>query len=161
MLHRGIYNIDGENKEQFHWSWKNAMKKLLGITKEYTTGDKVIAWAYFIYTFIYSFICTFLIVLVWNFFSPWKNAWWSQYFFIVYLVIPGIMAFISAFWLGTGGVIDLFRLFRDLEARSVDDLDNGVVDGDVSIVDKKKFEEREKEKIIEINKQKEQKDSQK
>ncbi len=34
---------------------------------------------------------------------------------------------------------DLFRLFRDLNAREANHLDNGQVDGHVSIADKSKF----------------------
>ncbi len=45
-------------------------------------------------------------------------------------------------WFLIGGVIDLRALFRDLAARSDNPLDNGVVEGHVSIVDKAKFEAR-------------------
>jgi len=159
MLHRGIYNLDGENKEQLKWTWKNVYKKLLGITNEYTTGDKVIAWAFFLYNFIYAFIGTFLMMLIWNWISPWPHEWWGHYFFIVYLVVPATMAFISTFWLGIGGVIDLFKLFRDLEARTVDDLDNGVVEGNVSISDRAKFETAERERILKAAQNKENKEN--
>ena len=44
-------------------------------------------------------------------------------------------------WVGVGGVRDLFRLFRDLESRtSVNDLDNGVVEGHISLADKVELE---------------------
>ena len=38
-----------------------------------------------------------------------------------------------------GGTIDLFRLFRDLEHREADALDNGQVDGNVSLADRERF----------------------
>ena len=148
MLHRGIYNLDGEKKEKLTWCWKNLYKKFLGITNEYTTGDKVIAWAFFIYTFIYVFLGTFIIMLIWNWISPWPQEWWGHYFLVVYLVVPGIMSVISTLWFSICGVIDLFRLFRDLEARKVDDLDNGVVEGNVSISDKAKFEAAERARAV-------------
>jgi len=82
-------------------------------------------------------------VIIWNAVSPWPIEWWSRYFFVVYLLVPGIMAALSTFWFGIGGFIDLFRLFRDLNAREANHLDNGQVDGHVSLADKAKFEQIE------------------
>jgi solute:Na+ symporter, SSS family len=143
MLHRGIYNVDGDKKEAIAWSFKTIFSKMLGVTKEYTTGDKVIAWGFFLYSFVWGFVLTFVSVIIWNYFSLWPVRWWGTYFFVVYLVIPGIMAAISTFWFGIGGFVDLRRLFRDLKARSDNPLDNGQVDGHVSISDKELFEELE------------------
>ena len=39
-----------------------------------------------------------------------------------------------------GGIKDIRALFRSLEARKRDDLDNGMVEGHLSLVDKKRFE---------------------
>ena len=39
MLHRGIYNTDGDVKTQFKWSFRTAFKKMIGITPEFSTGD--------------------------------------------------------------------------------------------------------------------------
>ena len=140
MLHRGKYNLDGENKDTEKLSLKNALRKILGITPEYTTGDKAIAWAFFVYSFIYQFIIIFLVVLVWNIVTPWPVEWWSKYFFIVQLLIPGILAFITTFWYGIGGIKDLIQLFRDLEKRKINHLDNGMVDGNMSLADKTELE---------------------
>jgi hypothetical protein len=145
MLHRGIYNLDHDNKEGFKWSFHTVFSKLLGITKEYTRGDKVIAWSFFMYSFIWEFVITFIIVIIWNVISPWPLHWWGWYFFIVYLVVPGIMAAISTIWFGVGGFIDLTRLFRDLKARIANPLDDGWVEGHVSLADKAEFEELEHE----------------
>jgi len=145
MLHRGIYNLDGDKKEKLAWSFRTVFSKMLGITKEYTTGDKVIAWSFFIYSFVWGFVLTFVVVIIWNAFSPLSVKWWGTYFFVVYLVIPGVMAAISTFWFGIGGFIDLRRLFRDLKAREDNPLDNGQVDGHVSIADKAEFEKIEHE----------------
>ena len=37
------------------------------------------------------------------------------------------MAIVSIFWFAIGGSIDLYRLFKRLEAKKVDDSDNGTV----------------------------------
>jgi Na+/proline symporter len=144
MLHRGIYNTDGENKTRTKWSLRTVFSKLIGITPEYTLGDRCIAWGMFIYSVVYKFFLAFIVVVIWNQFSPWKPEWWNQYFFYTTLLIPGIVAFISTVWFGAGGAVDLFRLFRDLEKRIADPLDNGMVEGHVSLSDKAKFEELEK-----------------
>jgi hypothetical protein len=149
MLHRGKYNIDGENKETFEFSFHNIIKKILGITKDYTTGDKVIAYVFFIQSFLWGFVFAFVGVILWNTVSPWPIEWWGTYFFIILLALPLALTIISVFWFGIGGAIDLFRLFRDLKAREVDPLDNGQVDGHVSLADKAKFEEIEHEVVEE------------
>ncbi len=146
MLHRGIYNTEGENKSAEKWSWKTLASKLIGITPEYTTGDRVIAWGVFLYSFIYQFFLTFIFVIIWNAVTPWPLEWWGNYFFITTLFTPGIIAFISSFWFGIGGVADLFRLFRDLKRHVSDPLDNGQVDGHVSLADKANFSRLEAER---------------
>ena len=146
MLHRGEYNLDHDKKDDLKWSLHTVFSKLLGITKEYTTGDKVIAWMLFIYSIIWGFVITFVGVIIWNAFTPWPIEWWGKYFFIVYLVVPGIVAAISAVWFSIGGIIDLFRMFRDLKARAGNPLDDGWVEGHVSLADKAQFEKIEHEK---------------
>ncbi len=142
MLHRGKYNLDGENKDTEKLTFKNALRKLIGITPEYTKGDKAIAWGFFIYSFIYQFVIIFLLVLIWNCIPgcKWPIEWWSKYFFIVQLVVPGILATITTFWFGYGGIKDLIQLFRDLQKRTINHLDNGAVDGHVSLADKAELE---------------------
>lgn len=143
MLHRGKYNIDGENKETFKFTFHHVFSKILGITKEYTTGDKVIAYVFFFQSFVWGFLCAFVGVVIWNSITPWPLEWWGTYFFITLLAIPLCLTIISVFWFGIGGFIDLFRLFRDLKARVTNHLDNGQVDGHVSLADKAQFEEIE------------------
>ena len=148
MLHRGKYNLDGENKDTEKLSVKNIFRKLLGITPEYSRGDKFIAWAFFTYSFVYQFAIVFLLVLVWNTFSRWPITWWSNYYLIVQIVIPGVLAFISTFWFGYGGIRDLLALFRDLKKRVVNHLDNGTVDGNMSLADKAQLEALDKEEKL-------------
>lgn len=145
LLHRGIYNIDGENKTREKWTLANLFSKLIGITPEYTRGDRCIAWGVFLYSIVYKFFIAFVLVVIWNAVTPWEVEWWGTYFFITTLLIPGIVAFISTFWFGIGGAVDIYRLFRDLEKRIDDPLDNGWVEGHVSLADKAKFEQLEKD----------------
>jgi len=84
---------------------------------------------------------------VWNAVSPWPIRWWGHYFLVVSLVVPGVMALISAFWFGIGGVMDIRRLFRDLKTRTVNHLDNGMVENGVAISDEVKMSDAEKQKV--------------
>ena len=140
MLHRGKYNLDGDNKETVKFSWKGIFKQIIGINKEYTVGDKVIAWSFFIFTFVYQFAILFLLVLIWNQISPWPMKWWSDYFYITHIVIPGAIGIITTLWFGWGGIKDLIEMFKTLEKRVVNHLDNGIVDGNMSLADKAELE---------------------
>jgi len=140
LLHRGEYDIANEYKEPFKWSVRNAFKKLIGITPEYTLGDKIISWSVFGYAIVYKFGLCFVAVLIWNMISPWPEQWWSNYFYITSLVVTGILGIVSTFWFLIGGIIDLRKLFRDLAARVDDPLDNGMVEGHISLADKAAFE---------------------
>ena len=73
LLHRGEYDLSDEYKEPFKWSIRNAFKKLVGITPEYTRGDKIITWSVFTYAIIYKFGLCFVGVLIWNMISEGFN----------------------------------------------------------------------------------------
>ncbi len=144
LLHRGIYNLDGEKKQQNIWTWRNLLDNIISITSDYTTGDKIIAWSVVGYTIFYQFFGTFLLVVVWNMISPWPLNWWGWYFLIVGLIIPTVIAIVTTFWFVIGGIIDLRKMFRKLADRVDNTLDDGFVEGSVSIADKDNFEQLEK-----------------
>ena len=126
MLHRGEYADEKSIKPPA--VKRSIFSRLIGITPEYTKGDRVIAYCVFGYTFVYRFLFTFLMVILWNAFSPWKPEWWAKYFLITSLIVPGIVATISTVWFFIGGMVDLRRLFIDLGKRTeVDENDNGTV----------------------------------
>ena len=141
MLHRGIYSIEGEKKIHSKWTLRTVFSKLIGITPEYTLGDKILAWSVFSYSLIYKFLIAFVLVVILNIFGVWKVEWWGHYFLIVFLVIPGIAALITAIWFGIGCTVDLFRMFRDLKNRVANPLDNGMVEGHVAIAEKAKLDQ--------------------
>ena len=140
MLHRGKYALDEQREIKSAWTWKNIFNKLIGITPEYSKGDKFVAWSYFVYSFIYRFGLTFILVLVWNAITPWTIELWSWYFLITILIVPGVMAAVTAVWFAIGGVIDLRRMFIDLETRTINELDDGRVEGNMSLADKAALE---------------------
>ncbi|MBO7153941.1 MAG: sodium:panthothenate symporter [Lentisphaeria bacterium] len=152
MLHRGKYNFDGDDKKiHVKWSWKTVFSKIIGITPDYTKGDRAIAWSLFIYTFCYRFGIAFVLVAVSNIFFEWTPKMWGQYFYITHLIIPLPIAIITTVWFFVGGVIDLRRLFIDLAKRKEDYLDNGMVEGNVSLADKAAVKRVEEEASKEQN----------
>ncbi|MGE4565082.1 MAG: sodium:panthothenate symporter, partial [Victivallaceae bacterium] len=148
LFHRGIYSDDSiEVKPEPLWTWKNLYAKLIGITEEYTTGDKVIAWSVFGWSLIYGFGIMFCGVLVWNAVAPWPQQYWAMYFFISIVAAGLLVGVVSTVWFMVGGIIDMYALFRDLEARVANPLDNGVVEGHISLADKARFDRVENENI--------------
>lgn len=140
MLHRGKYNLDGDNKTRSSWTLRTIFTKLIGITPDYSTSDKCIAWGVFCYSFIYKFGLAFILVVIWNGISPWPLEWWGHYFFVATLCIPATVALFTTFWFGFGSIRDLRRMFRDLRLRVANPLDDGRVDGHVSLADKAAME---------------------
>ena len=141
MLHRGIYAVEGDAVPRRSGAWRGILQKLIGISDEYTRGDKAIAWGLFLYSFAYKFGLAFLAVVIWNALSPWPIEWWGNYFLVVTLVVPGIVAAITTVWFGIGGVKDMIRLFRDLKNRPpLDVLDDGRVENNMSLADKAAME---------------------
>jgi len=138
MLHRGKYSVDGEIKHFEKLTFRNLFKKIIGITPDYTFGDKCIAYGTFLWSFVITFGFFYLGTIIWNSFSTWPVSWWGWRLFIISVVIGCVVALISMVWFMIGGIIDMRRMFHDLAARRnpVNALDNGMVDGNVSLADR-------------------------
>lgn len=139
MLHRGTF-ADEKEPPASVWTWKNVYSKLIGITEEYTKGDRIIAWSVFFYSIVYQFLIAFVAVAVWNLFDPWPAHWWSWYFFITVVVVGIAVGVVSTVWFMWGGIVDMKRLFRDLGARVDNPLDDGWVENNLSLPEKDKSE---------------------
>ena len=141
MLHRGKYGLGEKREIKQKWTLRTVFSNLIGITPEYTRGDKAIAWGVFLYSFVYGFGLAFVAVVIWNVIRPWPVQWWSWYFVIQFFVIPCILACFTTVWFGVGGFFGLRQLFRDLAARKdTNDLDDGRVEGNMSLADKAELE---------------------
>lgn len=145
LLHRGIYSIDGKKESRTAWTWGNIWAKLIGITPEYTRGDRIIAWSVFIYSFIYQLGFCFVAVIIWNCFQHWPAEWWGYYFYITSLLVPALIGIVTTVWFMWGGVKDSRQLFRDLKARVDNPLDDGRVCGQVSAADEAAMEAAERQ----------------
>ena len=146
MLHRGKYNLDNLNQTKTKWTLATVFSKLIGITPEYSFWDRVIARSIFCCSIVYRFFGTVLVVVIWNVFQRWPQGWWSKYFFVTTLMVPGTVTVIVTFWFGIGSVKDMIQLFRDLKTRKLNFLDNGQVEGNMSLADKAELEALDAEK---------------
>ncbi len=132
MLHRGKYRRDGEAEIVEKTGRLHALYRMfLGVTAEYTRGDRILAWSVFLYSMLWGF-GSFVVLTVWNAITPWPDSWWAEWFKIYNLVVPGIIAVISTVWFTIGGTWDLRRLFQRLAEKEDDELDDGRVIGHVS-----------------------------
>ncbi len=129
LLHRGKY-ADGPEPVKEKWTLRNIFSKIIGITPEYTRGDRIIAYSVFFYSVVYSVGIIFFGIVIWNAIWPWPHSWWTVKFFITTLLIPGIVGVISTIWFMIGGSLDAIQLFRDLKKRVEDPNDNGQIFND-------------------------------
>ncbi len=152
LLHRGIYAIDGKKPIKSPWTFRNVFSKIIGITPEYTKGDRVIAWSVFCYSFVYQLVICFFFVLIWNTISPWPSHWWKYYFLITTLLVPCVAGVFTTVWFFWGGLRDALRLFRDLKTRIDNPLDDGRVSGNVALAEQATMAEIEKNRQEESSK---------
>ena len=121
------------------WLWRNVISKLLGLDSECTRGDRILIWSVFFFSIIYQMGLCFFVGLILNAVSPWPDLWWSHYFYVTHLLVPAVVGVISTVWFLIGGIIDTRQLFRDLRARIDNPLDDGRVQGHVSLADVEKL----------------------
>ncbi|MEN7973922.1 MAG: hypothetical protein ABFR47_08835, partial [Verrucomicrobiota bacterium] len=134
LLHRGKYRREGEELLREKLTFRKALNKVIGITSEYTKGDRILARTVFGYSFGWAF-GSFLVILIWNKISPWPDEWWGVWYFIPTVVVAGVIGTVSTVWFTWGGTRDLIRMFRDLKAKDSSILDDGRVVGHVSADD--------------------------
>ena len=148
MLHRGKYHPDGEQVVVAERLSIGAFiyRRFIGITPEYTRGDRAIAWSVFIWSIVYGFGIMFCGVLIWTKISPWPAQRWGIYYYITTIIASILVGSVSTVWFMWGGFRDMVAMFRDLGARIANPLDDGRVVGHVSLADKKHFEEVEESK---------------
>lgn len=134
MLHRGEYNLehfvakDADSAtvisgkiRRFNW------RILLGITPEYSKGDRMLAWSVLLWT-LYNFLF-FLVQALWNIPESWR---WSEKTWInlwIYYTLPLtiLIGIVTTVWFSYGTIRDLVRLFRALREESPESgSDNGL-----------------------------------
>ena len=126
MLHRGKYVVESDRQAtggvavEQEWNWKTA----LGITDEFTLGDKVI----YAITLLKStiFFVLWVIMTIYALKVDLSDYGWGVYHrYVLWFYI--VTSFAIAVWLSIGGIRDVFRLFHDLKVAKRDFKDDGMV----------------------------------
>ena len=129
LLHRGEYNleyfvdkeadqsvIESAKEKKFNW------KSLLGITPEYSKGDRILAWSVVIWSF-YNFFF-FLVEAIWNLKPEWRwtEATWTNIWIYYSLPLSLLVGIVTTVWFTWGSSRDLYRLLKSLkEAQNTTD----------------------------------------
>jgi len=125
LLHRGSYAIKTDLLEAESEPRPPLIIRIIGIGKEFTKWDKVIAVGLFAWTMIW--VVVLIIGSAWNAFSPLSNEFWASYWHVVGIGIPVFLCLVTAIWFTYGGVRDIRQLFTGLRREQVDALDDGTV----------------------------------
>ncbi len=122
LLHRGPYAIAGEHtgtNETVAW-WQ----RLFGITKQFNREDRITAYLVIGY-FLASLVVFAFGMLYGKLLKPNDDAWAN--FWHVYLITQIILLVCTTTFLGSGGIRDMLRLFRQLRSNARDFSDDGTV----------------------------------
>jgi SSS family solute:Na+ symporter len=128
MLHRGAYAAIGAELGDRMAQAKTrriTWGKIIGYDEDFTLGDKWVAGGLFAWTLLFCLIA--IIGTIWNLISPWSAGVWSEFWHVVSIIIPVVMAVVIGVWFTWGGVMDTIDLFRRLRQEKVNPLDNGAV----------------------------------
>ena len=116
LLHRGAHAIDADGvpipavpKPPRTW------QTLIGIDENFTRGDRFQSMALFTWSMFW--FAVFVVIAVWNLVDRWPADWWWRYFIVCSIFIPLAIGVGTTIWFGWGGVRDLRRLFKRLNAR--------------------------------------------
>ncbi|HAI10117.1 MAG TPA: sodium:solute symporter [Phycisphaerales bacterium] len=124
MLHRGEYALPGEQASKPARGWR-----ALGITSEFTLGDKIIYYFKLCWTgtWFFLFVGITLWSLIWGIPESFWSGWWG--FKITIAAVMGVGTIIWFLW---GGIRDLLELFRTLKTHQINETDDGRVEENVS-----------------------------
>lgn len=124
MLHRGKYDTTGEH-EKSRWT-PGKFWKIMGLNEEFTLSDRIIFFASFAWTLIWF---TVFILLTIAHFSG--MAWFDSYKWLkmwqIYLMVTIFIGVGTTVWFFVGGIIDVRKLFRDLDKDDRNMADDGTV----------------------------------
>lgn len=136
LLHRGEYNLEhfvsdtadqsvvaSAAKKRFNW------QSILGITPEYSKGDRILAWSVLLWT-LFNF-AIFIVKAVWNLPVQWRwsELTWFRFWLYFDLPLSLLVAVITTIWFTWGCTRDLKRLFKALkeDAEKGGEEDNGQI----------------------------------
>jgi SSS family solute:Na+ symporter len=134
MLHRGPYAIAGEEHaaESAMTRKKFSFKRLIGITPEFTAGDKAISMSLFLYRIAWFVVVA--VITIWNLTRwKWSEQWWVNFWRVTGIWLPFAIAIVMVVWFTWGGTKDIRELFVRLRTTERNALDDGTVAGHANL----------------------------
>jgi len=133
LLNRGKYKVARDQVAEH--SMPSRWQQFVGITKQFSTGDKFIAYA--VVGWQGGWVTLFLVVTLLNLVFPghFTVAWWAQ-FWHIYIWTLLLLGVPITIWFTIGGVSDMRALLKSLasDVRNVEDDGRVIDDGDVAII---------------------------
>lgn len=123
LLHRGQYAIKGDESTSFKDSETVAEK--LGITKEFTKSDKVVACITLAWPLIW-FIVFVVGSILYKSMGISDEAWLKFWHFWTWLIFS--LSVVVTLWFIIGGYLDIRYLYRKLAGLKADQTDDGSVE---------------------------------
>jgi Na+/proline symporter len=129
MLHRGKYAFadDATASAQRLASRRRKLNwvRLLGIDEDFTFWDKIVSGGIFFWSMFW--LAVVIVGTGWNLIDRWPARVWANYWLVVGIALPLIVAIVTLVWFGIGGVMDLKRFFARLASMKRDVSDDGSV----------------------------------
>lgn len=137
MLHRGQYR---NKKAEELGSVANVtpLQKLLGITDEFSFGDKCLAVSILVWNLGWA-SCFFVVSILNGIYNatghanPFTGGWWAG-FWHLYLMLTFFLGIPVTVWITIGGVMDIKSLFHTLSTAVRDHTDDGRVTHEADVV---------------------------
>lgn len=124
MLHRGVYAVD-PHEHEVKSLVRSRWQEMLGLGKEFSTGDKFVAIATSVWTL--AWWVAFMVICVMHFsFGSITEAFWVKFwhFYVIMLLVQSVPTVI---WFTVGGVMDIRLLFETLKTSRDNPDDDGRV----------------------------------
>ncbi|MCI5778263.1 MAG: sodium:solute symporter [Lentisphaeria bacterium] len=121
MLHRGKYDTAHEHVEKGKVGW---LSRMLGITPEFTLGDKVLYGATIVETLMW-FVIFVWFTLQHFVFGVSNRQWLGLWHFKIYFTM--VLGIGCTVWFLIGGLVDSVKLFVALKHSKQNDADDGTV----------------------------------
>ncbi len=132
LLHRGRYNLEHKAAETAEPAGRQGWfpwRRILGITPEYTRGDRILAYSVLGWT-LFCFAEFLFVVVVNCFFTRWSNEEWFLWWKYITIGQGLLYGAVTTVWFTWGSLRDLRRLFRHLRSMqdAAPDNDDGRVE---------------------------------
>lgn len=121
MLHRDTSAGQAEERPTRR---ENTLLKIMGITREFSHTDKILAAALLLWNA--GWFLLFIVVTVISLATGIGDGWWAKFWQTYVYLYLGISVPVF-FWFTIGGIKDIKALFRTLETLERDHTDNGRV----------------------------------